>query len=217
MIRWTQREWQLIAERLVHTHVDPNIHGWRHELVAAMRMVLPNDRWRDPTCLNNAKQILVPMMRMVVAKPPEKKELPPPQAPTAEQLSTEDLLVELARRIAKMMEAAKPLPVDRGFFPPASQAPKEECKKERPRILIIGPQPEQQHALEKQFPELCLRFVKAEEPEHLVVERGRSCHEVILWTKFMTHSQQAIAKKLPTWYAASMIDVQERLMTWATK
>lgn len=217
MIRWTQREWRLIADRLVQQGVTPEKHGWRSEVVSAMKMVLPKERWRTEHSLNDVKKVLRPLMSEAKLAHVSEREVQSTPPPGAASLSTEELLVELARRIAKMMEAAKPLPVDRGFFPPASQAPKEECKKERPRILIIGPQPEQQHALEKQFPELCLRFVKVEEPAHLAVERGRSCHEVILWTKFMTHSQQAIAKKLPTWYAASMIDVQERLKTWATK
>jgi len=188
MIRWEQREWRLIAERLVHTHVDPNIHGWRHEVVSAMKMVLPKERWRDPTCLNNAKQILVPIMRMVVAKPPEKKELPPPQAPTAEQLSTEDLLVELARRIAKLLEPAKPNPVDRAFFPPpASQETKFE-KKKKLRILVCGPNGDTSQALHQQFPSLDLRFHKYEENPAHVATRAQGVNYILCITKFMAHS-----------------------------
>lgn len=222
MIRWTSREWDLIAQRLVDNEVDPDRHGWRSQLIDAMKAVLPLDRWRDTANLNNAKDILKPLMKTIVTGP---QHLPPPKGPvsfvpalpTIQDLSTEDLLVELAHRIAKFLEPkSKPFPVDRGFHPKHDPRPQSEVRPAKIKVLIIGPRGPQQDRLRTAFPTLDLRFVLAEELPSLVMTRSADCREIILWTKFMNHAQQTVAQNtgINTWYANGMEEIEARLRSY---
>lgn len=209
MIRWTTREWRLIADRLVKEGVDPDRHGWRHELVAAMRKVLPRERWREPHSLNDAKKTLRPLMTEVKMSP--KQEPPTIPTPTVAELSTEDLLVELARRIAHLLEPQKDNPVDRGFHPRHNPFCEVAPRPPSRRFLIIGPKGQQQEFLRKIFPNFKLIFVTCE-------DNPKACavgvvEEAILWTKFMKHAQQEAVEALgyKRWFANTMDEIEARL------
>lgn len=214
MIRWTTREWRLIADRLVKEGVDPDKHGWRTALRVAMMEELPKDRWREPHSLNEAKKTLVPLMRELKEAPP----LPPPgpiqytpEPPSAEKLSTEELLVELARRIARLLEPQKDNPVDRGFHPRHNPFCEVAPRPPSRRFLIIGPKGQQQEFLRKIFPNFKLIFVTCE-------DNPKACavgvvEEAILWTKFMKHAQQEAVEALgyKRWFANTMDEIEARL------
>lgn len=213
MIRWTQREWQQIAGRLVVGGVDPSLHGWRGEVMRAMKGVLPKDRWRDASCLNNAKQILVPLMKQTV-KTEEPVVRPAEIHPvTLRDSPLEELLVELARRVARLLapsmveqDVLKQFrfleekfkdspPVDRGFYPPP-MSKQEDCEEAMrpPRILIVGPRNGQQEELTKAHPKLRLSFVASEDRPGLINKMADICDEIVVWTNFVNHQHTAHAK-----------------------
>lgn len=238
-VRWTSREWALLAQFFIDTDINPDAYGFSRVLDQAQKKVLPSERHRSvsgvPAQLKKEIKTQIGILEharreeATMVKPPE------PKPPSAESLSTEDLLVELARRVAKLLqprtevqdsvlaqlkfleEKFKDQPVDRAFFPPPT-AKEQGTKQEKTRILIIGPRAEQQEALRVEFPMLCLRFVTAEEHPRMVFERGCTAIEIIIWTKFLTHAQQNMAKNMSAHihYANSNQQIRERLTTWAT-
>lgn len=220
-VRWTGREWALLAQYFIDVGIDPDAYGFSRALDHAQKKVLPPERHRAikgvPAQLKKVlkEHIVAAEYKTAFATP-----YPPldPKPPSAESLSTEDLLVELARRIAKLFEPAKPNPVDRAYFPPPTAKEQGVATPCRKRILIVGPRAEQQEALRVEFPMLCLRFVTAEEHPRMVFERGCTASEIIIWTKFLTHAQQNMAKNMSAHihYANSNQQIRERLTTWAT-
>jgi len=221
MVRWTGREWALLAQYFLDLEIDPEKYGFSRSLDNAQKALLPKERWRSikgvpATLKKELKEHITALEYKVAFDTP----YPPPEdkPPSAESLSTEELLVEIARRIAKLLEPAKPNPVDRAFFPPLTKAVTEACKIEKARILIVGPRAEQREALRTKFPMLCLRFVDVESGERAIREMATTCVEIILWTRFMTHSQQETAKntRVRTWYANTLQQIEGRLQTWAT-
>lgn len=217
MIRWTTREWRLIADRLVKEGVDPDKHGWRTAVRVAMMEGLPEDRWREPHSLNDAKKTLIPLMREVRDNPKSEDVLNlgpvqcTPEPPSAENLSTEELLVELARRIAHLLEPQKTNPVDRGFHPKHNPFCEVAPRPPSRRFLIIGPKGQQQEFLRKIFPNFKLIFVTCE-------DNPKACavgvvEEAILWTKFMKHAQQEAVEALgyKRWFANTMDEIEARL------
>lgn len=237
-VRWTSREWERLAQYFIDAGIDPDKFGFSRSLGDAQKKMLPAERHRNvkgiPAQLKKKLKEHTMALEYKIAfatpyPPPE------PKPPSAEDLSTEDLLVELARRVAKLLqprtevqdsvlaqlkfleEKFKDQPVDRAFFPPPT-AKEQGTKQEKIRILIIGPRAEQQEALRVEFPMLCLRFVTAEEHPRMVFERGHGAVEVIIWTKFLTHAQQNMAKNMSAHihYANSNQQVRERLTKWAT-
>lgn len=191
MIRWTTREWRQIAEVLVAREVDPDHHGWRGELLAAMQQVLPKDRWRAPHSLNEAKKVLKPMMAVETRRPIGHVLPPKPVALGPETLSTEALLVELARRVARLLE---PHAVDRGFHPKHNPVAQGADVPKRPRVLVLGPMNGQRDVLRTQHPGLDLRFVASEDRVGLVDEVGPSCVGIVVWTNFISHQHFEHAK-----------------------
>ena len=66
-----------------------------------------------------------------------------------------------------------------------------------PKILVIGPLPKQQPALEEAVDGLVeLKFVSSEERANLVGTRGKYCVGAVLWSNFVNHSHQAAMQKL---------------------
>ena len=220
-VRWTSREWERLAQYFIDAGIDPDKFGFSRSLGDAQKKMLPAERHRNvkgiPAQLKKKlkEHTMALEYKIAFATP-----YPPldPKPPIAESLSTEDLLVELARRIAKLFEPAKPNPVDRAYFPPPTAKEQGVATPCRKRILIVGPRAEQQQALKHKHPTVLLRFVTLEEGDRLIAERSVSCEEIILWTKFMTHSQQTAAKntEVRTWFANTMQQIEERLTTWAT-
>lgn len=138
--------------------------------------------------------------------------------PTIQDLSTEDLLVELARRVARFLESKSKsglLLVDRGFYPPHKHDPRpqSEVRPAKKKVLIVGPMGWQKQRLVQQFPLLDLRFCSVDNRPEDVYVKGVHCSEVILWTKFTTHAQQDQAKlsEVPRWYANGLEEIEARL------
>ncbi len=221
-VRWTSREWALLAQYFIDVGISPDAYGFSRALDHAQKKVLPSERHRSvsgvPAKLKKEIKTQIGMLEHARREEATRVKPPEPKPPSAESLSTEDLLVELARRVAKLLQPQViHNPVDRAFFPPPV-AKEQGTKQEKIRILIIGPRAEQQEALRVEFPMLCLRFVTAEEHPRMVFERGHGAVEVIIWTKFLTHAQQNMAKNMSAHihYANSNQQVRERLTKWAT-
>lgn len=216
---WTTREWRQIADWFARNGVNPDDRGFTTNLDAAQKATLPADRHRTMAGLPKEVRARVKEeVAKIQLKPGPVVHAPEPKAPSAQSLSTEELLVELARRIARFLEPGPTtLPVDRGFYPPPKHdpSPQREGRTVKPKFLIVGPRGQQQERLRTMFPLLDLRFVTCEENPALVRDRGMHCREIILWTKFMNHAQQESAKTLEgtvsTWYANGLEEIEARL------
>lgn len=223
MIRWTQREWKLIADWLVRNETDPNRHGWRCDLIKAMQSVLPKDRWRETHSLNNGKEMLIPLMKHLKEN---LSSAPAPVIPKASEFSTEELLVELARRLAPIIDGRAMqdalnvaqvkhnAAVDRGFHPETKHNPLPESpeqKQRKKRVLIVGPQPAQANRLRSFAPGLDLVFVTTEDKPARCSVGNVEC--AIIWDKFVTHAQQNTVKSLgyPIQYAHSLEQIEQIL------
>lgn len=212
---WTQREWGLVAQWFVDHDVNPKDYGFVTAFRKAQEAVLPPDRQRCTIGLTSkTKQDLVLVIQNLPKAKPEAAR--PPEPPRAEVLSTEELLVELARRIARLLEPkSESSLVDRGFHPPRKHDPNppREVRTAKIKVLVIGPRGSQQERLRTAFPMLDLRFVLAEELPSLVMTRSADCREIILWTKFMNHAQQTAAQNtgIDTWYANGLEEIEARL------
>lgn len=220
-IVWTQREWASVATWFRDHCIDPEARGFSNALREAQEAVLPSERHRSCVGLtHNVRRDAVLAMQNLAPPEPHKTAAPP----TVQDLSTEDLLVELARRIARVITVAQQLcdsgtmvskPVDRGFHPPAKHdpTPPREERTAKKKVLIVGPMGWQQQRLVQQFPLLDLRFCSVDNRPEDVYVKGVHCSEVILWTKFMTHAQQDQAKlsEVPKWYANGLEEIEARL------
>ena len=219
---WTTREWEAVARYFMEHGHDPAKHGFKTHLSSAQDAVLPPERRRSlvgiPRGLRN--EVVNTINRLSLTARPEP--IPQPsQKSSLEEFSTEDLLVEVARRVAKFLESKSesgPLPVDRGFHPTTKHDPRpqSEVRPAKIKVLIIGPRGPQQDRLRTAFPTLDLRFVLAEELPSLVMTRSADCREIILWTKFMNHAQQTVAQNtgINTWYANGMEEIEARLRSY---
>ena len=216
---WTTREWEAVARYFMEHDHDPAKHGFKTHLGSAQDAVLPPERRRSligiPRGLRN--EVINTISRLSLTARPEPVPQPS-QKPSLEEFSTEDLLVEVARRIGRLLEPAKPFAVDRGFHPAPKHDPNPAHQERfvKPKILVVGPRGAQVELLVRAFPRLDIRFVQVEDPPERVYEKGRHCDEIILWTKFMNHSQQAQAKLtgVPTWYANGMEEIEARLRSY---
>lgn len=215
---WTSREWRLLADYFVAHRMNPQDHGFSRALDTAQRNALPEERWRTVVGIpKEVRQQLSREMELVSAPLKAPRRPPEPEKPSASTFSTEDLLVELARRIARLFEPqvvvdAAPT-VDRGFHPAPKHdpTPAPSERKRKPKILVVGPKGEQQSRLQVKFPGLDLHFVTCEDhPSRVAVGQ---VDEVILWTKFMSHAQQDSVKALGnvTRYVNSMVEIEDRL------
>ena len=213
---WTSREWSLIAHWFLTNQINPDHFGFTGHLKKAQEEVLPVDRQRAvkgiPAKLKRGVRDAITLVKHQNAPAPTK----PIEAPEAEALSTEELLVELARRVAKLLEPSAQKDttmVDRGFHPKHDPSPKSEARPVQKRILIVGPMAHQQEQLRRKFYDLRLVFVTCEDSPSTCA--AGSIDECILWTKFMNHAHQDVVKSLGynTWYANSMAEIEARLRT----
>lgn len=234
-VRWTGREWALLAQYFIDVGIDPDAYGFSRALDHAQNKVLPSERWRAVKGVPaQLKKEIKTQIGMLEHKMREELQQPvqyvPPPGPEA--LSTEDLLVELARRVAKLLqprtevqdsvlaqlkfleEKFKDQPVDRAFFPPPT-AKEQTIKKHKLRILVCGPNGDTSQSLRTQFPNLDLRFFKYEEnPAHVALKaQGVDC--ILCITKFMTHAVVAAVKatSVPFKMLTSVREAREWLAT----
>jgi len=195
-IRWTSREWRVIADKLVQRAVIPSEHGWRGHLRDAMQVALPKERWREMHSLGNAKEILMPLMKEVLREPP-KPEGPLVFTPSIEGFTSEQLLQELVRRavsgvMEQVREQLRTLTVKEAFVSqrrhdPHGTSAARPARPARPGVLVVGPRNGQQQELIAAHPDLSLWFVSSEENPAQVTARGTFCDHVVLWTNFWNH------------------------------
>lgn len=210
-VRWTQREFALIAQYFRDNGIDPLLRGFSGALREAQAKVLPPERHRPTVGL--AQSIKHSIARAIQNLPtkevPEPVELRQPQVPTAASLSTEELLVELARRIAPLLtprsEAQQSVGAQLGCcerpdgvrtsmlfgpHPPHKHNPEpvSDERQRKPRILVCGPNSDLANHLKQTFPNLDLRFIGFQDNPALVASRAQSCDTILVLTKFVNHS-----------------------------
>lgn len=212
-IRWTTREWGELAQHFIAHDIDPDKYGFASEFDKVQKAVLPQERWRSiaGSAALSIKRMLKEQIRIIghqLREEPVAVQYVPPPGPEA--LSTEDLLVELARRLAKLLEPSKSQAevleqirflerkfeeariIDHGFHKcPNDKAPE---KVHKPRILVCGPNGDTSRALTSEFPGVDLRFVAYEDNPQLVRGRAQGCSAILCITKFIQHSIAEAAK-----------------------
>lgn len=219
MIRWTTRELELIARWLISKNVDASVHGWRAHVVEAMRSCLPRERWRAPDSLNQSKGLFIPIMnRLVLEKANEENKKDELVAGATKeiaigkeiieaalmQLPLEYILSFVARRVMGQMELKSAQPAATVRFDQAY--PSEEAHKhipfpvaqhrhERPMVMVVGGNEKQRMELFNRVNKhIELRSVLSKEPDSAIVTRGKFCSKIYLWTNFISHCKQNIAK-----------------------
>ena len=217
---WTQREWVLIAEWFVHNHINPEARGLSTALSEAQDNKLPADRRRSMIGLGIGVRRRVKEAMAAVQKrldnlpPPTGPVVFVPDPPAAKMLSTEELLVELARRIARLLEPAKvEHPEDRGFHPKHDPCPKGDVRVGKPKVLIVGPDSVAQERLAKDFAgSLALRFVGYQDNPALIGTRCDQAVTIACVTRFISHAQQEAAKatKIPV----KLVSTIQELRAW---
>lgn len=234
---WTTREWAIIAEWFRDNDIDPTQRGFANALREAQTNKLPSDRHRSIVGLTIKTRLDVALaINLLQAKPhaPVATPDPAPQVTKVEVLSTEELLVELARRIAKLLEPRsdaqssvleqlrfleeKFASVDRGFYPPPKHdpSPVQEVKPPRKKVLVIGPNNDAEKFLHEEFPNLALRFVNKDDPPSRITDLARCCEVIVAVTKFCSHKQTETMKAQNKTPWALVTSTQE-LREWLRK
>lgn len=220
-IRWTDREWMLIAYWLVKNECDPHKHGLRGYVKQAMQISLPKDRWRNINSMGNLKSVLLPYMSAAKSAPKQEKPSAVEEAKiTLDTASNEQLTEELTRRFFEnvkgliyqitheacedaikkhLTELQQPQSLffdTRPFNQKHNPEPLMEQKQKRVRIMVVGPIEHQQKELEYKFPDIEFKFVASHEsPTAIQNKNGKSVEAIILWTNYISHSHQESAKK----------------------
>lgn len=232
-IRWTTREWEELAQFCLENGIDPDRYGFTREFGKVQKSVLPSERWRslEGGAAVSIKRMLKGQIQLLKLKIPSQpvavQYVPPPPGP--EDLSTEDLLVEVARRLAKLLEPSKSQAevleqvrflerkfeeariIDHGFHKcPNDKAPE---KVHKPRILVCGPNGDTSRALMSAFPGVDLRFVEYGDNPQLVRGRAQGCSAILCITKFVHHSitEAAKATGLPCVLVSTVREAREWL------
>lgn len=218
---WTQREWELIATWFMERSIDPTRRGFSTALSEAQDDTLPQERRRSTVGLDSGvrrkvQETMTAVQRRLDSLPPPTGPVVfVPDPPTTEELSTEDLLVELARRIARFLEPAKveQHPEDRGFHPKHDPCPKNEERRCKLKVLIVGPDSAAQERLAKDFAgTLALRFVGYQDNPALIGTRCDQAVAIACVTRFISHAQQEAAKatKIPV----KLVSTIQELRAW---
>lgn len=115
-------------------------------------------------------------------------------------VSLDDTILQMARMIGDTIAAQAfneikvRLAVMAGSF--VRQETRSAVSAARPRVLVVGPIPEQQNRLREEFGDLLdLRFVASGESPKRVGEIQNGCEKVVLWTRFINHQHQEHAPR----------------------
>lgn len=235
-VRWTTREWELLAKYFVDNSFDPDKYGFSAAFDEAQKSVLPSERWRSTAggATTAIKKMLKEHMQgleyaAAFDKPWPPEPVAPPPGPEA--LSTEELLVELARRLAKLLETSTSQTdvlekvdflerkfeeariIDHGFHKCATEKAPEKVHK--PCILVCGPNGYRARSLTAEFPGLDLRFIEYDTNPAHVKDRAKYVDSILCITKFVKHStvEAAHATKKPCKLVTSVADAREFLST----
>ena len=220
---WTQREWGLIAQWFLEQNIDPEARGLSKSLEEAQKARLPRDRQRSCVGLEKGvRQRLRAEADEILRRKEAEPELPKPTGPVVfvpdppavEKLSTEELLVELARRIARFLDPVKvEHPEDRGFHPKHNPCPKGDVRVDKPKVLVVGPDAVAQARLEKDFEDqLNLRFVGYQDNPALIDTRCGGAVAIACVTRFISHAQQEAAKA--TGIPVKLVSTIQELRAW---
>ena len=218
---WTTREWELIARWFIEQNLDPEHRGFSTALSDAQDNKLPADRRRSMIGLGagvrrRVKEAMAAVQeRLNSLPPPTGPAVLPPDPPAVEKLSTEELLVELARRIARLLDPVKveQHPADRGFHPKHDPTPPSEERRCKSKVLIVGPDSVAQERLAKDFDgSLALRFVGYQDSPALIGMRCNQAVAIACVTRFISHAQQEAAKatKIPV----KLVSTIQELRAW---
>lgn len=223
---WTTNDWNIVAGYFLDNALNPDEHGFSTNLRNAQQKLLPAEKHRSTNGLEpSVKRRLKEGIAAIKAGHVVVNQLKPvPAVEKAEtirpdQLTTEFLLVELAKRLAKLFEpvVAHFEPVDRAFYPPPAELHHDMPMDRQPRILVCGPRGEQQHELQRSHPKLDLRFVASEDDVVWVTKTGPSCDEIVLWTNYISHQHQVHAKltgRPIRFVSGGLHAIHERLKQW---
>lgn len=226
VIRWTEREYKELAAWFLDNQYSPEEYGMRPRLKEAQEAVLPRDRHRPMTWVDSATRRKLAQywreMRVSPVAPQPSEPAPPLALPTLDAFSLEDLLVEVARRVARGLENVLQAPqiVHKDFapelLPPAKHNPfmHASVKRETPELLVIGTYGPQEACLRELFTDAALRFVGSDEGAATIARKGGGVDHAFVLTKFISHAQFDHVKKLPCPYTmvnGGMTELKEKL------
>lgn len=123
-------------------------------------------------------------------------------SPVAAQgvVSLDDTILQMSRMIGDAIAAQAFNEIKARLAVMASSFVRQETRSAvsaaRPRVLVVGPIPEQQNRLREEFGDLLdLRFVASGESPKRVGEIQNGCEKVVLWTRFINHQHQEHAPR----------------------
>lgn len=227
-ISWTQREYKELAAWFLDNQYSPEQYGMRPLLQEAQVAVLPRDRHRPMSWVDaGTRRKLTEYWKELRAVPDiptlaRESEPEPPKVPTLDDFTLEDLLVEVARRVARGLENVLQAPqiVHKDFAPelppPAKHNPfmHASVKRETPELLVIGTYGPQEACLRELFTDAALRFVGSDEGAATIARKGGGVDHTFVLTKFISHAQFDHVKKLPCPYTmvnGGMTELKEKL------
>lgn len=222
-ISWTAREYKELAAWFIDHQYSPEAHGLRALLQEAQEAVLPRDRHRSLTCTDpRTKRKIVEHWKAMRdgANPTPSPTPEKPTAPTLDAFSLEDLLVEIAQRVARGFESITRPPqiastttlvdVAHKHNPFMHSAPRVS----RPELLVVGTYGPQEACLRDTFPEVDFVFVGSDTKPGAVRAHRDAEHAFVL-TKFISHAQYGHVQSLypsdHTMINGGMTELKERL------
>lgn len=215
MIRWTERQWRLLAKFFIDQGLNPSAHGFRGAMNSAQKSVIEKEFQRPLHCLTSpdTKKKLKfhydNLKREEASRTEEEMEEKKPSVPTLETATIEQLA---AAMVGRLILELKETIVTALSQPKVStdQASSNEhlctnkhspyptsCEKQhKTRVLVVGPKNGVQKILQDGHPTLDLRFIDVEENPKLVFDRGMNCDQIILWLNMINHQHAHHGKRL---------------------
>jgi hypothetical protein len=132
---------------------------------------------------------------------PREVPLEPDELKAVSEQTLEDLLGAAGKMLASTIADAFMVELRQRFQAelPKMAARANSVNKKLPKILVVGPLPKQQPALEAAVAGIVeLKFVSSEERANLVAERGKYCVGAVVWTQHVSHSHTEAIQRLFT-------------------
>lgn len=227
VVRWTSREYREVAAWFVDHQYSPKDRGLKRLINEAQESLLPPDRRRPFTWVDmTTRRRLIAEWEALRAQPdPQPVIADPvtPEPPTLEAFTLEDLLVEVARRVARGFEnitrplqESTPRQTVADPDPPPKHNPfmASPAKQVAPEILVVGTYGPQEACLRDMFDNVELVFVGSDEGAAAVSRKGKGVDHAFILTKFISHAQFDHVKKLPCEYTmvnGGMTELKERM------
>jgi hypothetical protein len=211
-IRWNQEENVLVAKKWIeictYQFQNPLSPGSLVETAMAAQNVLPETRRRPRSSLQGKQGMstLFRTIEQIINEPKVKQEQAIPikedKVETIDSiirdLNLDSVAGELGKRIGAVIvrEAMAALTTEFNTRLPELQKKATMISRKLPKVLVIGPLNGQQEILEKAVDGMLdLRFVSSAEGAQLIDLRGKHCDACFLWTDYMNHSHQSVAKR----------------------